>query len=63
MGANILVLWAMFVVGPIQGVEYKSIKYENNFSCALAQTKVKLGRDWNAQCMTEEQWYSFRQPQ
>lgn len=63
MTANILVLWAMFISGPIHGIEYKAIKYESNFSCAMAQTKVKLGTDWNAQCMTEEQWYAFRQAQ
>jgi hypothetical protein len=63
MGATILVLWAMFATGPIHGVEYKSIKYESNFACAMAQTKIKLGTHWNAQCMTDEQWYTFRTSQ
>ena len=63
MTANILVLWAMFVAGPMHGVEYKSIKYESDFTCRVAQERVKLGRDWKSQCMTEEQWYAFRQAQ
>ena len=60
---NILVLWAMFVVGPMHGIEYKSIKYKTESECFHARERVKLGVAWSAQCMTEEQWYAFRQLQ
>lgn len=63
MGTNILVLWAMFTIGPIQGIEYKHIKYESGSRCAVAQMRVKLGNSWNSHCMTEEQFYTFRQLQ
>jgi hypothetical protein len=53
----------MFIVGPIHGIEYKTVKYQDAIACSLAQNKVKLGDSWNAQCMTEEQFYSFRQQQ